>query len=255
MSRDEVIVLLSGLSGDPLVYGMLLYGSGVRVIEGLQVRIKDLEFSRNELLVRDGKGQKDKVTTLPRTLHDLLRHHLERVRAQHQLDLAAGLGRVPLPNAPAKKHANADREWGWQSLFPATSHYLDRRTGTRHRHHLHQTIMQKAIRAAALRTGIAKPVTGPTFRHSFATHPLEDGHDIRTVQELVGHKDLRTTTVYTHVLNKSGLGVTSPLDRLPALAPAGSAGYDDRRRGVSPRDQHEDGRELADDMGSSPDEE
>lgn len=211
---------------------MTLYGSGMRLSEGLSVRVKDLDFGRGEILVRDGKGAKDRVTMLPAAIRRPLAEHLETVRRRHEADLARGRGRAPLPRALRRKYVNADREWGWQWVFPATSHYRDRATGIAHRHHLHESVVQKAVRRATLASGLAKRVTTHTFRHSFATHLLEDGYDIRTVQELLGHEDVRTTMIYTHVLNRGGLGVHSPLDRLtdeprrlnpPRTIPTGSS--------------------------------
>ncbi|MGH2704561.1 MAG: integron integrase [Actinomycetota bacterium] len=212
LSRKEVQTILSFVEGVPRLVCMLLYGAGPRITEALSGRVKDLDFERRELIVRDGKGQKDRVTMLPDQLRGPLKEHLRAVRRQHDADLASGLGRAPMPDALARKYRNADREWGWQWVFPATSYYLDRSTGVRHRYHLHESVVQKAVRAAVLRAGIAKHATAHTFRHSFATHLLEDGYDIRTVQELLGHKDVRTTQIYTHVLNRGGHGVPSPLD-------------------------------------------
>jgi integron integrase len=192
---------------------MLLYGSGLRLLEGLQLRVKDLDVERGEILVRDGKGQKDRVTMLPRAIGDLLQQHLSLTRQQHVADLSRGLGRAPLPGALARKYTGADREWVWQWVFPASSHYRDRHTGIQHRHHVHETVIQKALRQAVQRVGLTKRLTTHGFRHSFATHLLQDGYDIRTVQELLGHSDVRTTMIYTHVLNRGGRGVRSPLDR------------------------------------------
>lgn len=213
LSREEVQIVLSLIEGVPRLVAQLMYGTGMRLMEALNVRIKDLDFDRRELIVRDGKGQKDRVTMLPDLLRGPLEEHLRVVRMQHVDDLRLGLGRVPMPFALSRKYPNADREWGWQRVFPATSHYLDEETGIRHRHHLHQSTVQKAFRAAVRRADIRKHAKTHTLRHSFATHLLEDGYDIRTVQELLGHKDVRVTQIYTHVLNRGGYGVRSPIDR------------------------------------------
>jgi integron integrase len=214
LTPEEVESVLDQLDGVPRLVATLLYGSGLRVLEALQLRVKDLDFGRGEITVREGKGQKDRVTMAPDVLHQPLQDHLRAVREQHEADLALGLGRAPLPDALVRKYPNADQEWVWQWVFPASSHYLDRRTGVEHRHHLHESVVQKAIREAALRAHLSKRVTSHTFRHSFATHLLEAGYDIRTVQELLGHSDVRTTMIYTHVLNRGGHAVQSPLDRL-----------------------------------------
>ena len=168
---------------------------------------------RRELTVRDGKGEKDRITMLPETLLKPLANQFRRVRAQHQRDLRQGAGFVELPYALARKYPNAAREWGWQWVFPATRHYTHRETGQRRRHFLHESALQRAVRRAVLASGIAKPASSHTFRHSFATHLLEDGYDPRTIQELLGHADLATTMIYCHVLNRGGRGVRSPLDK------------------------------------------
>jgi integron integrase len=201
------------MRGVPALMASLLYGAGLRVLECATLRVKDVDFDRHELTVRDGKGRKDRVTLLPARLEPALRSHLARVRTQHAKDLAQGQGAVALPDALDRKYPTASRDWPWQWVFPATRNYVDRLTGDERRHHLHETVLQRAVKAAVRAAGIAKPATAHTFRHSFATHLLEDGYDIRTIQELLGHQDVRTTMVYTHVLNRGPRGVRSPLDR------------------------------------------
>ena len=215
LTRDEIGRIFSHLDGIPRLVASLLYGSGLRLLECLRLRLKDVEFQRCEILVRDGKGQRDRVTMLPTAVSAPLQGHLKQVRDLHRRDMKRGLGRVPLPNTIHKKFPNANTEWAWQWVFPATSHYTDRNTGQRHRHHLHETVVQRAVKQAVRLSGTTKPASCHTFRHSFATHLLEDGFDIRTIQELLGHKDVSTTMIYTHVLNKGGRGVRSPLDGLP----------------------------------------
>jgi len=206
--------VLDELDGAPRLVCTLLYGSGLRLLECLRLRVKDIDFHRNEITVRDGKGGKDRVTMLPAAVRKPLQAHLEKVRRQHAEDLDRGLGWAPLPDAIARKYPNADRQWAWQWVFPASSYYVDRRTGVRHRHHLHESGIQRAVKEAVRRAGLAKPASSHSFRHSFATYLLEDGYDIRTVQELLGHKDVKTTMIYTHVLNRGGKGVRSPMDGL-----------------------------------------
>lgn len=214
LMRQEVRSILRCLDGLNWIMAMLLYGAGLRLMECLRLRVKDIDFTGNQLVVRAGKGDKDRHTMLPAAVKEPLAKHLEVIRRQHQRDLERGLGRVALPNALERKYPNAGKEWGWQWVFPATSHYTDKVTGERRRHHLHESVLQKAVKEAVQNAGIPKPASPHTFRHSFATDLLEDGYDIRTVQELLGHRDVSTTMIYTHVLNRAGKGVFSPADRL-----------------------------------------
>ena len=214
LSRPEVRSLLASLNGTSRLIGILLYGTGMRVSECLHLRAHNLDTDRNVITVRQGKGDKDRVVPFPLSIKADLATHLAAVRARHEADLRAGLGQAPLPDALGRKYSGMDREWGWQWVFPANSHYTDRRTGVRHRHHLHESVVQKAFRASARAIRLAKHATPHTMRHAFATHLLEDGADIRTVQELLGHESVETTMIYTHGLNRGGRGVRSPAARL-----------------------------------------
>lgn len=214
LTRDEVQAVLSRLDGTHWLIASLLYGSGLRIMEGVRLRVKDVELSRREILVRDGKGFKDRVTMLPESLVNPLKAHLLRVKVLHDQDLAGGYGAVYLPYALEKKYPNAAREWAWQYVFPSANLAVDPRTGERRRHYLQDQAVQRAVKQAVRAAGLTKPATPHTFRHSFATHLLEGGYDIRTVQELLGHSDVSTTMIYTHVLNRGGKGVQSPLDCL-----------------------------------------
>lgn len=212
LSRRETQLVLREMSGTYLLICQLLYGAGLRISEALRLRIQDLDFDRREITVRSGKGNKDRRTVLPQAATPGLKRHLKFVRLAHENALAAGYGTVALPRGLARKYPAAAGEWSWQYLFPAPKPSTDPRTGAFRRHHLHPSGVRRAVREASRKAGLTKHVTPHTFRHSFATHLLEDGYDIRTVQELLGHADVKTTMIYTHVLNKGGKGVRSPLD-------------------------------------------
>ena len=213
LTKEEIHRVLGHLSGTHLLMAKLLYGSGLRLMECLRLRVKDLDFAQRQILVRDGKGEKDRVTMLPESLVVPLQDHLRIVKRTHDEDLAKGYGAIYLPYALERKYPNAEREWIWQYVFPAHRLSVDPRSSTVRRHHIHESSLQKAVRAAAQATGIPKRISPHTFRHSFATHLPEAHYDIRTVQELLGHKDVKTTMIYTHVLNRGGLVVRSPLDQ------------------------------------------
>jgi integron integrase len=213
LTRREVEALLAHMSGPNRLIASLFYGSGLRLLEGLRLRVKDVDFGRSEIVVRDGKGRKDRITLLPTSLKNPLTEHLTKVRRQHDADLRSGVGAVELPDALSRKYPRAAFEWGWQWVFPASRHYIASETGQKRRHHLHATVIQRAIKEAAMQARIAKRASTHTLRHSFATHLLEDGYDIRTIQELLGHSDVSTTMIYTHVLNRGGRGVRSPIDK------------------------------------------
>ncbi|MDO8437073.1 MAG: integron integrase [Nitrosomonadaceae bacterium] len=212
LTVSEVKSLLNRLDGTLWLMASLLYGGGLRLMECVRLRVKDVDFEMRQVTVREGKGFKDRVTMLPGSSIAPLQAHLVRVRALHDEDVAEGYGEVYLPYALEKKYPNAAKEWGWQYVFPSRSLSVDPRSGVTRRHHVDEKSLQRAVKRAAQQAGIAKPATPHTFRHSFATHLLQSGYDIRTVQELMGHKDVQTTMIYTHVLNRGGRGVVSPLD-------------------------------------------
>ena len=214
LTRQEVRALLGALEGVHWLMASLLYGAGLRLLECLRLRVKDIDFSNNQIVVRAGKGNKDRITMLPTVVKAPLATHLAHIRVLHEHDLAQGFGRVYLPDALQRKYANADREWGWQWMFPATQISVDPRSGVQRRHHLHESVLQRAVKEAARKAGLSKAASCHTLRHSFATHLLENGYDIRTIQELLGHQDVKTTMIYTHVLNRGGKGVHSPIDHL-----------------------------------------
>jgi len=212
MTRQEVALLLSHLDGVPKVMASLLYGAGLRLSECVELRVKDVDLGAGQLIVRRGKGKKDRAALLPRALIDPLTVQLEKVSRQHAKDFALGAGFVMLPDAVSAKYPNASRAWPWQWVFPASRTHVDPVSGEKRRHHVHETVLQRAIHTAVKASGIPKQVSCHTLRHSFATHLLERGYDIRTIQKLLGHSDVRTTMVYTHVVNRGPFGVKSPLD-------------------------------------------
>ena len=212
LSRDEAKKVITQMHGIHKIMTQIMYGSGLRLMEVLRLRVKDLDFANHQIVVRDGKGENDRVTMLPDVLLERLHLHLNQVKAQHDLDLSMGYGTVYLTYALERKYPNANREFAWQYVFPAPVLSMDPIRGVKQRHHLNESSLQKAVKQAARLAKIDKPVSPHTFRHSFATHLLENGYDIRTVQELLGHKDVKTTMIYTHVLNRGGLAVKSPLD-------------------------------------------
>ena len=214
LSAGETASVLSELSGLHRLMGDLLYGTGLRIVELIRLRVKDVDFNRRMITVRDGKGQKDRIAILPSELVPELKEHVAKARLLHEKDLAVGTGTVHLPFALARKYPNANKEWGWKYVFPAHKLSVDPRSGITQRHHVYESVLQKALKRATRKSGVVKPVHAHTFRHSFATHLLEAGHDIRTVQKLLGHKDIRTTMIYTHVMQDGISGIASPLTRV-----------------------------------------
>ena len=214
LTREEVASVISLLVGTPQLVVKLLYGSGLRIMEAVRVRVQDIDFQMKQLTVRAGKGGKDRITTFPGSVTPLLQTHLARTKTLHQQDLARDAGEVFLPHALARKYPHAGKDWGWQYVFPARDLSTDPRGGAIRRHHVDPSVINKAIKAAARRVGLTKRISAHTFRHSFATHLLQRGTDIRTIQALLGHNDLSTTMIYTHILQQGGHGVPSPLDDL-----------------------------------------
>ena len=214
MTREEVKEVLANMTGDKWLMASLMYGAGLRLMECLRLRVQDIDFARNEILVRDGKGAKDRLTMLPESLKGPIKDHLKKVKTIHERDLADGWGRVQMPSAMDRKYPNAPRDWRWQWVFPQENRWKNTKTGEEGRHHIDESLVQKSVRDATTKAGLTKRATCHTFRHSFATHLLEGGYDIRTVQELLGHNDVKTTMIYTHVLNRGPAGVRSPVDGL-----------------------------------------
>lgn len=214
LTRDEVKQVLNFLEGTSELIVKLLYGGGLRISEAVRLRIQDIDFGYKQVTVRNGKGNKDRVTPFPANLEALLKNHLERVKAIHEQDLARGFGAVYLPHALARKYPDAEHDWSWQYVFPSRQISDDPRSNTKRRHHVDQSVVNKAIKQSAKKCGVTKKISAHTFRHSFATHLLERGTDIRTIQSLLGHADLETTMIYTHVLKQGAQGVVSPLDDL-----------------------------------------
>ncbi len=214
MTKEEVRKVIDLLKGTNRLMATLIYGGGMRINECLRLRVKDIDFGYKQITIRDAKSNKDRITILPEKTIEPLKTHLEKVKRLHEADLRKGLGYVYLPNALDRKYPNAGKEWGWQYVFPSDQISRDPESGKLRRHHIYETVLQKAVREAVLKAGIGKQASCHTLRHSFATHLLEDGYDIRTVQELLGHESLNTTMIYTHVVKRGGLGVKSPADRL-----------------------------------------
>jgi integron integrase len=211
-TKKEIEIIFSHLTGEIKLIGMLLYGAGLRLMEAIRLRVNDIEFDNNYIIVRHGKGDKDRITVLPETIKSSLQKHLKKVELLHQQDLDDGFGEVFLPDALARKYPNAAKEWKWQYVFPAAKRSLDPRSKKQMRHHLSESVVQRALKKAITKAGVNKNGSAHSFRHSFATHLLESHYDIRTVQDLLGHADVRTTMIYTHVLNRGGISVKSPLD-------------------------------------------